>query len=89
MGPEVELREPMGALERRLDGSMEGHEPRLLQCAIPQETQAIPQRPHRAIECWRAEFGHRPSTGPEYLPESCRCASSEGWRVLRETVPPG
>jgi hypothetical protein len=51
MGPEVELRQPMGALEGRSDGSMECHEPHHPQCAIPQETQAIPQRSNRAIEC--------------------------------------
>jgi hypothetical protein len=50
MDPELQLPQPLGALERR-PASLQCHEPRHPQCAIPQETQAIPQRSHRAIEC--------------------------------------
>jgi len=45
MGLEIELRQRRRALwSARSDGSMESHGPRHPQCAIPQETQAIPQR---------------------------------------------
>ena len=45
MGPKAELREPMSNRWRRLHGTQwSATEPRHLQCANPQETQAIPER---------------------------------------------